>query len=267
MRIVVVGIGSLGSAVLKSLLRAGWSAQQLLMVSRRNRPADPELAEVVSTTADRIAAAFGPDDLVVLAVKPADAVGACGQLGPHLNRDTVVLSMMAGVSVERLTALLGGHPCVVRAMPNLGVLVGQSVTVYRAAPTVPSAALETVQRLLSVFGYARQVVDERLLDVATAISGSGPAYLCWVLEQLEAVGIELGFAQPEAHTLALQTLLGTATYLRETATPFGELRSRVTSPAGTTAAAVGVLESRDAAGIIKDAVRRAFTRAQELGEG
>jgi pyrroline-5-carboxylate reductase len=179
--------------------------------------------------------------------------------------DVAVVSVMAGISVARLGALLG-HSKIVRAMPNLGAAVGESATVYFASPEVDPEACLSVERFLCSIGRAWRVQDERLVDAATAVAGSGPAYICWLAEQMEGVARELGISEHEAGAVVLQTLKATCSYLENSGQSFAELRTRVTSPGGTTAAALTLLEQCDASAIMQDAIRAAFRRARELGQ-
>jgi pyrroline-5-carboxylate reductase len=207
---------------------------------------------------------FSAGDLVIIAVKPQDAETACPALKPAISPDTLVLSVMAGVRVARLESYLGRCK-IVRAMPNLGAAVGESASVFFCNESVASAEIEKIQTLFGTIGRSWQVYNEELVDVATAVAGSGPAYLCFLAEQMESVAQECGFSQEVAHQLVLQTFRGTAAYLEETQLSFTQLRAKVASPAGTTMAALSVLTERMTDEALKEALRAAFRRAVELG--
>jgi pyrroline-5-carboxylate reductase len=267
MRIVIVGIGGLGSALAKSALLSGVESSHLLLVDRRAAEVGDTVDLQGCCVVDRIPEDYrlGPEDLLVLAVKPQDAEQACSSVRKALVPEAVVVSVMAGVSLARLSSWLE-HSQIVRAMPNLGAVVGQSATVYCIAPEVDARACGSVEKFLSSIGRAWRVHDERLVDAATAIAGSGPAYVCWLAEQMESVARELGISEPEAGGLVLQTLKATCSYLENSRQSFSELRARVTSPGGTTAAALGVLDQLDASSVVQDAIRAAFRRAREIGQ-
>ncbi len=267
MRIVIVGVGGLGSALAKSVLLSGVESSQLLLVDRRSGEVGAAIDLQGCRVVERIPEDYrlGPGDLLVLAVKPQDAEQACGSVRKALVPEAVVVSVMAGVSLARLSSWLE-HSKIVRAMPNLGAAVCQSATVYCASPEVDYRACGSVEKFLSSIGRAWRVQDERLVDAATAVAGSGPAYVCWLAEQMESVARELGISEREAGDLVLQTLKATCSYLENSCQSFSELRARVTSPGGTTAAALVVLDQRDASSIVQDAIRAAFRRAQEMGQ-
>jgi pyrroline-5-carboxylate reductase len=263
----MVGVGGLGSALAKSVLRSGFDPSQLLLIDRK--PAEVATTcevqgcEVVDRPPGECRLESG--DLLVLAVKPQDAEMACIGVRSVLCPGAVVVSVMAGVSLARLRLLLD-HTMVVRAMPNLGATVGQSATVYLVPTEITPADLATIENFLSCIGPSWRVQDERLIDAATAVAGSGPAYICWLAEQMESVACELGILDSEARALVLQTLKATTSSLESSNQTFAELRARVTSRGGTTAAALTVLEQRKADEIVQDAIKAAFARAQEIGQ-
>jgi pyrroline-5-carboxylate reductase len=204
-------------------------------------------------------------DLVLIAVKPQDAEEACTDIRPFVSGSTVVLSVMAGITVARLADLLG-HAKIARAMPTLGAMVSESATTFFCSDTLSSDDCGAVEKILSTFGRCWRVAREELIDVATAVAGSGPAYFCWLAEQIEAVAVESGFSAEDAHQILVQTLHGTAAYLKCSATPFSVLRQRVTSHKGTTHAAISLLQQHEADVVVKEAVRAALRRARELGD-
>ncbi len=266
-RFLVLGVGGLGSAIAKSLLRSGIKSDNLILVDRR--PHQGAIADELSgcRVQERI-----PDglrlksgDILVLAVKPQDAERACSGVFDVLSPDASVVSVMAGVSVSTLRTFLR-HAKVVRVMPNLGATVGESATVYFTPAEIESTDVEAIEGFLACIGRFWRVSEERLIDAATAVAGSGPAYICWLAEQMEHVARTLGISESDARALVLQTLKATTAYVEASGQTFVELRTRVTSPGGTTAAALGVLEQRGADEIVRDAITAAFTRAQQLGQ-
>jgi len=265
--IVIIGVGAIGLALAEGLLRNGnCSSHELLLIDRDTLAAagSPELSGCRVATRIPHDITLQPGDVVFLAVKPQDSAEVFHSVGPALASDVLVVSVMAGVSIDHLAAKLG-HSKVVRAMPNLGAVVRRSATVFCVSQDLDAGEIEQAELLLRSFGRTWRVAEERFVDVATAIAGSGPAYLCWLLEQMQVVATELGLSPRDAHELVYETLAGTAEYLAGSSDSFADLRSRVTSPAGTTAAAIAVLEQRDVASSVQEAFRAAFERALELG--
>jgi pyrroline-5-carboxylate reductase len=146
-------------------------------------------------------------------------------------------------------------------------MVGESATSYFCEDACTAQQIQLVEGVIKGFGVCIRVLREQLLDVATAVAGSGPAYVCWLAEQMELVGIEGGFTTEQAHELVLQTLRGSVRYLESVGGSFRELRERVTSPGGTTAAALSVLEGEGGTQVVQGAIRAAVTRCLELGRG
>jgi pyrroline-5-carboxylate reductase len=266
MKIAVIGIGNLGSALVEKLIGAGASPSDLILVHRGAAEHDDlgtrfGCRMVRSLSSLNVAPSL---DMVLIAVKPQDADEACRDLRLFVQPHTVVLSVMAGIKVARLAELLG-HTKISRAMPTLGAVVGESATTFFCHQTLSTQECAAVEKVLSSFGQNWRVGNEDLIDVATAVAGSGPAYFCWLAEQLEAVAIESGFSAAEAHHIIVQMLHGTAEYLKCSATPFSVLRQRVTSPGGTTHAALSLLQLHETDVVVKEAVRAALQRARQLG--
>lgn len=265
--IAVFGVGELGGALARSLLQSAYcSPEQLLLIDRA-----PEiLAGSACFSGCQFSAEIptglhlGTGDLVVIAVKPQDSQSICSQLKEALGAEALVISVMAGVPLSRLSQQLS-HTKIARAMPNLGALVGKSATVFCAAEALNQKEVELIEGLLCSFGTAWRVEDEHLIDVATAVAGSGPAYLCWLLEQMQHSAERLGFSADEAYRLVLQTLIGTSAHLESSSQSFLELRTRVTSEGGTTAAALSLFEKRQLGQHVGDALQAAYERAIELG--
>ena len=267
MRIFVVGVGNLGSAIVRSLLHS-YAPKDLVLVERDPRDRQSLKAQhgchVVGELSGEYQVQKG--DLLILSVKPQDALFACANLAPFVSSDAVVLSVMAGVRIDTLAEILKTKR-IVRAMPNLGASIDESATgYYYSGETLAPSDVEHVESLISRLGKRWRVEREELIDAITAVAGTGPAYLCWLGEQIERVAIEFGISERDAHAIVLQTFRGTSLYLEQSGQTFGDLRRRVTSPQGTTAAAMSVLLERSADAIVRDAVSAACSRAKELGE-
>lgn len=202
--------------------------------------------------------------LVVLAIKPQVLDEVLAGLRGAIAEGALVLSIVAGVTVERIVAALGVE-AVVRAMPNTPGQVGEGATVWTATPSASDAQRGLAREVLGALGLEIEVAQERYLDMATALSGSGPAYVFLFIEALVEAGVRLGFARPVAEQLALQTVRGSAAYAQQAGISAADLRARVTSPGGTTAEALYQLEKGGLRAAVLDAVQAAYHRAQELG--
>ena len=202
--------------------------------------------------------------LVVVAVKPQHFATAAKELGGALEKTQTVLSIIAGLTVGTITKALD-HKAVIRVMPNTPAQIGAGMSVWTATADVPTDARDAAQALLGVLGKEWYVADEHYLDMATALSGSGPAYVFAFIESLIEAGVYLGMPRDMAHTLALQTVLGSAQLASDTGENPALLRERVTSPGGTTAEALRALEQRGFRATILEAVVAAHRKAQELG--
>ena len=261
MRIAIVGIGNLGAAIAERLLKAGFERQSLSLITRgsaRSLEACRKLG-VKPANMDEVATAT----LVVLAVKPQDVGEVGGAVRRFLNTDSTILSVMAGIPCDYLKSLLG-HSSIVRAMPTLGAVVGESATAYFVSEGVSDAHVAHAEYLIASCGKSWRVSSEALIDLSTAVAGSGPAYLCWLGEQIEAVARDHGLSCRDAHELVLQTFKGAVAYLEHSRDAFASLRERVTSPNGTTFAALSVLAREKGEQVVRAAVEAAFIRAQQL---
>ncbi|MBX7159895.1 MAG: pyrroline-5-carboxylate reductase [Acidimicrobiia bacterium] len=265
--LAVIGGGAMGSAMLGGLLTAEVVAPAAVTVAETHpgRAADVAEAMGVATTpsaAEAVAAA----DVVLLAVKPQVYADVCEQMAPALRDDALVVSIVAGVAsaaIETQLPLRKGRR-VVRMMPNTAALVGASVTAVAPGAFATEADLEVAERIASSVGVCVRA-DESQLDIVTGVSGSGPAYVFLVAEALTDGAVAMGLSRDVATILVHQTLAGAAALLIETGRSPADLRAQVTSPAGTTAAGLGVLERRAVRSAFVDAVSAATERSVELG--
>ncbi len=269
MKVTIVGAGNLGVALARSLVAGGVVAAAGLSIRRRsNSDAIDELAEFGC-------AVHGPrsvgdpvdeSEVVIFAVKPQSAQEVCQAWADGINPQALVISVMAGVAVSRLKNWLGGNIAVARAMPNLGAHVQQSATAFFCGEELPLPFVHITRQIVESFGVAFQVHSEELIDAATAVAGSGPAYFYWCAEQMVKAGVEFGFSEAESQGLVAQTFRGAANYLSVSGEKPSTLREKITSKGGTTSAALTVLSDAGAADIFVTAVRAAFRRAQELSK-
>ena len=260
--ILLLGAGRMGAA-----LFAGWAAQGLpasvlvdpVLPAGVARPQDTLLANL-----DALPAGFRPG-AVILAIKPQMAAATLPLLGPLLQDDAAVLSILAGLPIARLSALLGRSNAIVRAMPNTPAAIGQGMTVAVAGPGVTPAQHALCTRLLEAAGELAWLADETLIDEVTAVSGCGPAYVFLLAELLEQQGVSLGLPPALARQLARKTVSGSGALLAASADESAQLRRNVTSPNGVTERALAVLMDRAAwPASIREALRAAAARSREL---
>ena len=218
--------------------------------------------EVTASNREAIAGA----DIVVLSVKPQQLEAVAEELDGALNADQTVLSIMAGVKIHSIGLKLN-HTKLIRVMPNTPAQIRKGISAWTASDDVEQATLDFVASMLSAIGDELKFSDEKNIDIATALSGSGPGYEFVFIEALTDAGVELGLPVHVARHLASQTVLGSAALQRESGKHPAELRNMVTSPGGTTAAGLAALEMGGFRANVADAVRAAFERGEELAGG
>jgi pyrroline-5-carboxylate reductase len=261
-RLATIGTGLMGEAILSGLLAAGWTSAEIVVCdARADRLA--EITERHGVAATTVAEAAGAE-VVLIAVKPADVPGVLADLHDHLGESTLVLSIAAGVTLSTLQGGLPDGTPAVRAMPNTPARVGQGVTAISPGKHATADDLEVVSAILGTVGHV-VTVAEKYQDAVTAVSGSGPAYLFLVAEALIEGGVHCGLSRDIATELAVQTLFGSAMLLRESGDHPAILRENVTSPGGTTAAALRRLEDHGVRAAFLAAVEAARDRSVELG--
>lgn len=254
----------MGEALVAGLLASGWDPERLAVAE-----ADPDRRHHLEgrfpgvRVAPTAAWAAGDADVVVVAVKPADVAEVLREAATGLGPSALVLSIAAGVTIEALEEAVPGRP-VVRAMPNAPATVQCGAAAIAAGTSATDADLETAERLLGAVGTVVRV-PESLLDAVTGLSGSGPAYVFLVVEALVEAGVLNGLPRPAARELVVQTLRGAAELLASGEEPPEALRAAVTSPGGTTAAGLQVLERAGVRAALVDAVTAATRRSRELG--
>jgi len=265
MRIGILGGGFMGEAFLRGLIRAEVARPDEIAVAEISEARRTALSEHgVRLTSDLESACIGAE-VVLLALKPQD-VAAADSLGSELNDGTVLISIAAGVPLGEIQRALN-YKAVVRVMPNLPAAIGEGAAAYLVARDVTSTQRQRVQRVLdAVATVAVEVSSDEAIDLATALHGSGPAYVFLLIESMTDAAVRLGMKRPDALALAEATVAGAARYAIETGSHPAELRNQVTSPGGTTAAALAELEAAGFRAAFDDAIEAAFERARELGE-
>lgn len=258
-----LGAGALAEAVAGGLIASGLPPERM-WVCNRSDDGRLERFRRVGLHTTRSKADLAGADAILLAVKPADAGPALRELGPVLRQGQRIISCMAGVSTAFIEDALGGRPRVARAMPNVASAVRASATALCPGRYCEPPDMDAAARLLSAVGEVVRV-DEAMLDAATALAGSGPAYVLLLAEAMAASGRSLGLPRPVAVHLALQTLAGAARLALETERPLADLRAAICSPGGTTVAGLRVLEEGGFTALVAAAVARAAERSRELG--
>lgn len=262
MRVALIGGGVMGEAILAAALdRAVFEPAAVTVCDIAAHRRD-QLSHVygVSVTSESVEAVEGAD-IVILAVKPQDMHSVRGTI----PEETLLLSIMAGVPV-RVIEHEYQHSRIIRVMPNLPAAAHAGMSVWTATETVTAEQRELARSLLSSIGREIYVEDESKVDMATAVSGSGPGYVYLFIEAMVEGAVAIGLPRAQAEDMVLQTVYGAAVYAQESGRKAAELRGNVTSPAGTTAAGLQALERASLRAAVSDAIGAAYRRAQEIGE-
>ncbi len=264
MKLALIGGGNMGGALLRALVSTGTlSGDEILVVEP-----DPEKRQLLQSQTGCAVKVKADADLreagvLLLAVKPQASEGVMKEMKPFLESDQLVISVMAGVSLSTLEKGLG-HSRLVRAMPNTPALIGEGMSVFYAAHGVEKGSREWVRELFSACGTCLEVNLEDAVDAATAVSGSGPAYLYFLAEQMIESARDLGFDSKQAELLVRQTLKGAVLLMYQQQVPAEELRRWVTSPGGTTEAALKSFSSAGVDDHLRKGIGEAYRRALEL---
>jgi len=226
------------------------------------RQALTERYGIVTTESNAEASAFG--ELVLLTVKPQVLASVMREIRGHLGPNQVVISVVAGATIAALSEGLD-HDAIIRVMPNTPAQIGQGMNVWYATEAVPPAHREKIRQVLGALGEELAVEDEKYIDMATALSGTGPAYVFLLMEAMVDAGVHLGFPRRIAEQIVLQTVSGSVAYARSSGKHLAELRNQVTSPGGTSAEALYQLEKGGVRTVLSRAVYAAYRRTLELG--
>jgi pyrroline-5-carboxylate reductase len=265
MRLAFIGGGMMGEAIIAGVLANKLAAPGDISVCEIVADRRKYLADThgVAVSDDAAKAADG-GDVVVLAVKPQEFTKAGKTLAGNLGSAQTVMSIMAGVTTNTIKSSLN-HEAVIRAIPNTPAQIGAGMTVWTATASVPEAGRKTVSTVLSVLGKEIYVEDEKYIDMATAVSSSGPAYVFLVIEAMIDAAVHIGLRRDMAVPMVLQTVLGSARYAQETGKHPADLRNQVTSPGGTTTEGLFVLEEAGLRAAFMDAIQAAYEKAKQLG--
>jgi pyrroline-5-carboxylate reductase len=263
--VATIGSGVMAESIIAGLLRGKLVEPRQIVGSepRPERRAELESQYGVRMVASNLEAA-AEADVILLSVKPQTLTKVGHELGGHLRPNQLIVSIVAGATCKVLTSLLG-HREVVRSMPNTPAQIGRGMTVWYPTPEVTEEQCDQARVLLRALGTELQVEDERLVEMATAVSGTGPAYVFLVMEALIDAAVHLGFPRHIAHDLVIETLEGSTAFAKATAQHPAVLRNMVTSPGGTSAAAIHELESGRLRTVLSEAVWASYRRTIELG--
>ena len=269
--VAFLGAGSMGGAVLRGLVASGIAPR--ILATNRTSAKSRELAELAGVESialeerpDGNAEAAASADIVLVGVKPAMVPDLLREIAPHLRTDAIVVSLAAGVTLATFAEILGADAAVFRSMPNTPALVGEAVTGLAAGEATTPAQAALVRSLFETVGAVVDVPEEQI-DALSTISGSGPAYVFLLVEELTKAARAKGFDEPQARLLAEQTFIGAAALMAASDVDPAELRRRVTSPKGTTERAIAVLQQADLAEVFGRATDAALARAKELAAG
>ncbi len=263
----IIGAGAMGEAILAGLIRQNLTSREFIQASEPRKERRDELDERygIQSTEDNLAA-VKDTDVVVLAVKPQKLDKILSDLKGQIPSGAVVISIIAGASLEKLTAGLA-HQAVIRTMPNTPGQIGKGITVWFPAGAVNDMQLENAEMMLRALGENIRVDEEYYLDMATALSGTGPMYVFLFMEAMMDAGVHLGFSRHVSEKLVIETIRGSVDYYEAQDVHVADLRNKVTSPGGTSAAALYYLEKAGFRTAISRAVWAAYERSQLLGQG
>jgi len=265
MKIAFIGGGNMGEAMLSAILDKGLALTQSISVSDIDEARRQHLEHkygVAAMSSNRLA--VGESDIVVLAIKPQNLVEVMAELKGQLKSTQLVLSIIAGARINTLCLGLN-HSCVVRVMPNTPAQIGEGMSVWTATAGVTEQQRERVGSILRAMGKEIYVDGERYIDMATAVSGSGPAYIFLIVESLVNAAVHIGLPRDMAQELVLQTILGSGHLVQKSGKQPAELRRMVATLGGTAAEALLQLEKGGFSDLLKRAVIAAYNKARRLG--
>uniref|UniRef100_A0A0D9SHI3 Pyrroline-5-carboxylate reductase n=3 Tax=cellular organisms TaxID=131567 RepID=A0A0D9SHI3_MEDTR len=265
MKITFIGVGNIASALIGGLISRGADPGNITAIDPSAEARAKCSATFGAVARESVDAGLSESDVIVLAVKPQQMQATCGSIS-SLLQGQLVISVAAGVRLQQLSNWMGGHTRVVRAMPNTPAVIGLGATGLFASPEVGGDDREDASTILGAVSVVSWFDAEDDLDSVTAISGSGPAYVFYFIEAIQAAAEEFGFSSAQARTLTLATFKGAVQLALESTDPVSLLRERVTSKGGTTAAALAAFAHDDVASSVKRGVLAAKARSKQLGD-
>ena len=266
MKIAFIGGGNMATALIAGLAKELGAGAQVHVVDPNAEALAKLATQFCATTAHAIDAAVASCEVVVLAVKPQQMRDVAAALAPHLGAAPLVLSIAAGIRSADLSRWLGGYRSIVRTMPNTPALIGMGITGMVATRGVSDAQRAAADSVMRAVGKTVWLEEEDLIDPVTAVSGSGPAYVFYFLEAMQAAAVEMGLNPEQGKELALATFAGAAELAAQSSESLEVLRQRVTSKGGTTYAAITSMEASGVKPAIIEAMKAAAARGRELGD-
>jgi pyrroline-5-carboxylate reductase len=266
-QVAFLGGGAMGEAIIKALVTAQVLQPTQIRVSepdaaRRNGLRERYGIQTLEHNSDAVRDA----GTVVLAVKPQVVGQVFASVKDVLAADALVFSIAAGITIDTIRAGLNASQPVVRTIPNTPAQIGQGITAWTATANVSEAQLTAARMIMGAMGQDVQVEKELYIDMATAVNGSGPAFLFVVFEAMIDAAVQIGLARPVAEKLVLQTVKGSIEYAQQSPQHLAQLKNQVTSPGGTTAAGLYAMEKAGIRTAMADAIRAAYARSVELGK-
>lgn len=269
MKITFLGGGNMATALIGGLRKQGYSAAAMQVVETLEENREKLSQEFGVRCCASIDAASLNCEILVLAVKPQQIRTALAPLAGQfkgLLKEQLVVSIAAGLRLADISRWLGGYRKLVRSMPNMPALIGAGISGLYADPAVDHEGRDAAEKILKAVGHTLWIADEAQMDAVTAISGSGPAYVFYLIEALQQSGQALGFDEATARKLAIETFVGAARMAEQSRESFSELRQRVTSKGGTTEAALNSFENDGIAAAILRGAQAAAARGRALGD-
>jgi pyrroline-5-carboxylate reductase len=266
MKVTIIGCGNMGLIYARAFLKNNIVSKNELLLVEKNEDRKQELKKLnIGTVVVPVDGKISESDIMILSVKPQDFIQLTSDLKKVLNSNTIVVSIMAGISIDFLCEKLE-HNRIIRAMPNSPVEIGMGITVYCFSKGVSAEQSRIAENLLSTTGTTLYMEDENLLNAVTAISGSGPAYFFYFAQQLIEAGKKMGFDEDTASLLVKQTMLGSFHLLNSSGKSLNELIKTVTSKGGTTEAALNTFEKHEVGKYLQEGLLNAERRGKELAE-
>ncbi|SFD71850.1 pyrroline-5-carboxylate reductase [Lentibacillus persicus] len=266
-KMAFIGAGSMAESILTGILNSGFLPKEKIYITNKSdkeRLAFLENAYAIQNNNDKQATVEGAD-VVIVAVKPYDVEAAVSSISDCLTPNQLLISVVAGVSTDTISSFIGKDIPVVRAMPNTSSAAGQSATAVARGPHANEQHLETALALFNTIGTATEV-SESDMHAVTAISGSGPAYVYYLVEAMEKAAVDAGLDQETAQDLITQTIVGAGEMLKTSGLEPSKLRENITSPGGTTQAGVEALSKHNFQEAVERCVESARNRSIELGQ-
>ncbi|WEG10985.1 pyrroline-5-carboxylate reductase [Pullulanibacillus sp. KACC 23026] len=266
-KLVFVGAGSMAEAMISGVIENRLiETEKIWVTNRTNKEKLTQLQQKYGVTGSYdLPQLFAGAEAVILAMKPKDAASAITQIAGFLTEDTLIISFLAGVSIQTIEVLSGKSLAIARAMPNTSAAVGKSATAIAVNDLVKAQQIETIKQLFETIGFAAFVTEDKL-DAVTGLSGSGPAYIYYLVEAMEKAAFAIGLEEEMAKKLIINTFIGAAEMVKSSSKPSQQLRKEVTSPGGTTEAGIKILEENHVQQAFIDCIQAAAAQSKKLGD-